>query len=223
MKDMPTLQPAGLAITAVLPREDVRDALVAPSGGTFVDLPPGSVVGTSSVRRAAQLRHRRPDLGVVEFRGSVETRLRKLAEGVAAATFLAMAGLNRLRRDDVPRVPIDPEEMLPAIAQGAIGLEQRAGDDRTAALLAPIHHAATGHRLAAERAFLAGLDGSCQTPIAGLAELDGDRLRLRGEILRPDGSERLAHEVTGSIADAVAIGVQAAAVLRGRAGRGFFD
>jgi hydroxymethylbilane synthase len=222
MKDMPTLQPDGLAITALLPREDVRDAFVAPSVGGLAELPAGSVVGTSSIRRAAQLRHRRPDLAVVEFRGSVETRLRKLAEGVASATFLAMAGLSRLRLDHIPRVPVDPDDMLPAIAQGAIGVEQRRGDERVAAILAPIHHRDTGHRLAAERAFLAGLDGSCQTPIAGLAELDGGRLRLRGEILRPDGSERLHHQVEGDIADAVAIGAEAAAVLRGRAGPGFF-
>jgi hydroxymethylbilane synthase len=199
MKDMPTLQPDGLAITALLPREDVRDAFVAPSVGGLAELPAGSVVGTSSIRRAAQLRHRRPDLAVVEFRGSVETRLRKLAEGVASATFLAMAGLSRLRLDHIPRVPVDPDDMLPAIAQGAIGVEQRRGDER-----------------------VAGLDGSCQTPIAGLAELDGGRLRLRGEILRPDGSERLHHQVEGDIADAVAIGAEAAAVLRGRAGPGFF-
>ena len=185
--------------------------------------PPGSVVGTSSLRRAAQLRHRRPDLAVVEFRGSVETRLRKLAEGVAAATFLAMAGLNRLgfghvaARADRPRRDAagDRPRARSASSSGP-------ATTRTAALLAPIHDAATGHRLAAERAFLAGLDGSCQTPIAGLAELDGDRLRLRGEILRPDGSERLAHAVEGSIADAAAIGAEAAAVLRGRAGPGFF-
>ncbi len=159
---------------------------------------------------------------MVEFRGSVETRLRKLGEGVAAATFLAMAGLKRLGLDAVPRVPIDPEEMLPAVAQGAIGIEQRSDDARVAALLAPIHDAATGVRMAAERAFLAGLDGSCQTPIAGLAELDGGRLRFRGEILLPDGSECLRHEAEGDAADAVEIGAAAAASLRGRAGPGFF-
>ena len=222
MKDMPTLQPGGLAITACLPREDVRDAFVSPVAGTLRGLAAGSVVGTSSVRRAAQLRHRRPDLAVVEFRGSVETRLRKLGEGMAAATFLAMAGLKRLGLDAVPRVPIDPEEMLPAVAQGAIGIEQRSDDARVAALLAPIHDAATGVRMAAERAFLAGLDGSCQTPIAGLAELDGGRLRFRGEILLPDGSECLRHEAEGDAADAVEIGAAAAASLRGRAGPGFF-
>jgi hydroxymethylbilane synthase len=222
MKDMPTLQPARLAITCLLPREDPRDALVAPAAPGLAALPAGAVVGTSSLRRRAQLLNRRPDLRVVEFRGSVETRLRKLAEGVAAATFLAMAGLNRLARADVPRTPLDPADMLPAVAQGAVGVEQREGDDGVAALLAAIHHGPTGHRLAAERAFLAGLDGSCQTPIAGLAELDGDRLQFRGEILRPDGSERLAHAVEGPAAHAAGLGAEAAAVLRGRAGPDFF-
>jgi hydroxymethylbilane synthase len=221
MKDMPTLQPAGLVIACLLPREDARDAFVTLGGAGLATLAPGAVVGTSSLRRRAQVRHRRPDLVVVEFRGNVETRLRKLGDGVAAATFLAMAGLNRLGVD-VPATPIDPDEMLPAVAQGAIGIERRRGDDRVAALLAPIHDTATGHRVAAERAYLAGLDGSCQTPIAGLAELSGDRLRLRGEILRPDGSERLAHAVEGAVADAAAIGSEVAAVLRARAGQGFF-
>jgi len=221
MKDMPTLQPKGLAIAAVLPRADPRDAFVTLGQATLATLPAGSVVGTSSLRRAAQLRHRRPDLAVVEFRGNVETRLRKLADGVAAATFLAMAGLDRLGLD-VPRQPVEPEDMLPAVAQGAIGVEARAGDARVAALLGPIHDPATGHRIVAERAFLAGLDGSCQTPIAGLAELDGDRLRLRGEILRPDGSESLTHVVEGAVADAATLGADCAAVLRGRAGPGFF-
>ena len=222
MKDMPTLQPAGLAITACLPRADVRDAFVAPGGAVLAALPAGSVVGTSSLRRRAQLRHQRPDLAVVEFRGSVQTRLRKLEEGAAAGTFLAMAGIGRLGLDALPCVPLEPDEMLPAVAQGAIGVEQRSGDDRIGALLEAIHHAPTGLRLAAERAFLAGLDGSCQTPIAGLAELDGEQVRFRGEILRPDGSERLAHEATGPAAEATAIGAAVAALLRTRAGPGFF-
>ncbi|HET9069728.1 MAG TPA: hydroxymethylbilane synthase [Amaricoccus sp.] len=221
MKDMPTLQPAGLAISALLPREDPRDGFVG-AAGSLAALPPGSVVGTSSLRRRAQILHRRPDLVVVEFRGSVQTRLRKLEEGVAAASFLAMAGLNRLGLAGLAR-PVAPEEMLPAVAQGAIGVEQRQGDARVAALLAPIHDAPTGLRLAAERAFLAALDGSCLTPIAGLAELDGDRLRFRGEILRPDGSEALAHELGGAASDGAAIGAEAAAVLRGRSGPGFFS
>ena len=133
-----------------------------------------------------------------------------------------MAGLERLGLAAVPRVPVDPADMLPAIAQGAIGIEQRLDDGRVAALLAPIHDAATGVRIAAERAFLAGLDGSCQTPIAGLAELDGGRLRFRAEILRPDGSESLRHAADGAAGDAEAIGAEAAASLRGRAGPGFF-
>ncbi|MFO1141211.1 MAG: hydroxymethylbilane synthase [Amaricoccus sp.] len=222
MKDMPTLQPGGLAITCALPREDPRDAFVSPAAASLAALPAGSVVGTSSLRRRAQLLHRRPDLAVVEFRGSVQTRLRKLAEGVAQATFLAMAGMHRLGLAEVARGPIDPDEMLPAVAQGTIGIEQRLDDDRVAALLAPINDTATGIRLAAERSFLAGLDGSCQTPIAGLAELDGTTLRLRGEIIRPDGSESLSDDLEGAADQAEAIGAELAATLRGRAGEGFF-
>ncbi|MBB5220541.1 hydroxymethylbilane synthase [Amaricoccus macauensis] len=222
MKDMPTLQPAGLVIGCLLPREDVRDAFVSPRFAGLAELPAGEIVGTSSLRRAAQLRNARPDLQVVEFRGNVQTRLGKLADGVAAATFLAMAGLNRLGRSDVPAVPIPVDEMLPAVGQGAIGVESRADDDMVSELLSAIHDAETGLRLAAERAFLAGLDGSCQTPIAGLAEIEGGRLRLRGEILRPDGSERLAHASEGATGDGDALGAEAAAVLRGRAGPNFF-
>jgi hydroxymethylbilane synthase len=223
MKDMPTDQPDGLAITCYLPREDVRDAFVTLGDASLASLPAGSVVGTSSLRRRAQLRHRRPDLNVVEFRGNVQTRMKKLSDGVAEATFLAMAGLRRLGMDDIAKAPIAPEDMLPAVAQGAIGIEQRLDDDRVSAMLAAIHDGPTGLRLAAERAFLKGLDGSCQTPIGGLAELDGDRLRLRGEILRPDGSECLTHALDGTAGDGPMIGAAAAAVLRGRAGPDFFD
>ncbi len=223
MKDMPVEQPAGLLLDCCLPREDVRDAFVAPGLTAIADLPQGSVVGTSSLRRKAQLLHRRPDLSVVEFRGNVQTRLRKLADGVASATFLAMAGLNRLGRTDVPRTPIAPDDMLPAVAQGAIGIERRADDSATAELLAAIHDTATGQRLTAERAFLAGLDGSCETPIAGLAELDGGRLRLRGEILRTDGSEALADDATGAVEDGAEMGRAMARKLLARAGAGFFD
>jgi hydroxymethylbilane synthase len=223
MKDMPVDQPEGLAITTLLPREDVRDAFVA-LGETRLDgLPRGAVVGTSSLRRRAQVRHRRPDLELVEFRGNVQTRLRKLTDGVAQATFLAMAGLHRLGMLELARRPIDPETMLPAIAQGAIGIEQRTGDTAAAALLAPIHDAETGQRLAAERAFLRGLDGSCETPIAGLAEVRNGTLHLRGEILRPDGSACLAGARSGPVADGPAMGADLAAELLGRAGPGFFD
>ena len=206
-----------------MPREDVRDAFISPKGGTLADLANGTRVGTSSLRRKAQLLNRRPDLEVVEFRGNVQTRLKKLADGVAACTFLAMAGLNRLGMAHVASSVIDPGDMLPAVAQGAIGIERRGDDMRAATMLEAIHDTATGQRLAAERAFLAALDGSCETPIAGLAELDGGTLRLRGEILRTDGSEALADERTGAIADGADMGRDLAAALLARAGTGFFD
>ena len=221
MKDMPTVLPDGLAIVCLLEREDVRDAFVSHRHGGISDLPDGAVVGTSSLRRRAQLLARRPDLEVVEFRGNVQTRMRKLEEGVAEATFLACAGLRRLGVS--VGTPIEPEEMLPALAQGAIGIETRADDGATRELLAPIHHAETGERLAAERAFLAGLDGSCRTPIGGLALREGDALWLRGEIVRPDGSERHATERRGPLSDAAAMGADAAEELRLRGGPGFFD
>ena len=224
MKDMPVEQPEGLLLDCYLPREDVRDAFVSPALGGIAELPEGAVVGSSSLRRRAQLKAVRPDLNVVEFRGNVQTRLKKLEDGVAQATFLAMAGLTRLGMlGQVPAVAIAPEEMLPAVAQGAIGIERRASDTRVAAMLEAIHDRATGRRLAAERAFLAALDGSCETPIAGLAELDGGMLRLRGEILRPDGSERLGDDVTGVIEDGAEMGREMAAKLLAQAGPGFFD
>lgn len=223
MKDMPTLQPDGLVIDCLLPREDVRDAFVSPQVQSIGDLPAGSVVGTSSLRRRAQLAHRRPDLQLVEFRGNVQTRLKKLDEGVAVATFLAMAGLSRLGMLHVARDPIDPAEMLPAVAQGAIGVERRAGDSLSAELLAAIHHVETGHRINAERAFLARLDGSCQTPIAGLAELREDSLLLRGEIMRPDGSAAISGHREGSVSEGPAMGADLAEELLARAGEGFFD
>ncbi len=223
MKDMPVQQPGGLTLDCYLPREDVRDAFIAPSGGTLSGLAPGTKVGTSSLRRKAQLLNRRPDLEIVEFRGNVQTRLKKLEAGVAHCTFLAMAGLNRLGMSDVPATPIATEEMLPAVAQGAIGIERRSDDGRATELLAALHHLETGQRLAAERAYLAALDGSCETPIAGLATLDGTTLTLRGEILRTDGSEALSDTRTGPIEDGAAIGKDLAESLLARAGHGFFD
>lgn len=223
MKDMPTIQPDGLVIDCLLPREDVRDAFVSPHVDSIADLPAGAVVGTSSLRRRAQLAHRRPDLRLVEFRGNVQTRLKKLDEGIATATFLAMAGLSRLDMLHVARGPIDPAEMLPAVAQGAIGVERRADDDLAAMLLAAIHHRQTGHRIAAERAFLARLDGSCQTPIAGLAEVRDNTLLLRGEILRPDGSAAISGHREGGLHDGPSMGADLAEELLDRAGAGFFD
>ena len=223
MKDMPTAQPAGLVLDCYLPREDVRDAFVSPHVAGIADLPQGAVVGSSSLRRRAQLAHRRPDLQLVEFRGNVQTRMRKLEEGVAVATFLAMAGLNRLGMDGVARGAIDPDEMLPAVAQGCIGIERRSDDTRVADLLDAIHHGPTGLRLACERAFLGALDGSCETPIAGLAELDGGTLRMRGEILRPDGSDVLAEDDSAAVEDGAALGADLARRLRARAPAGFFS
>ncbi|MEM7173527.1 MAG: hydroxymethylbilane synthase [Pseudomonadota bacterium] len=222
MKDMPVELPGGLIIDCLLPREDVRDGFLSTNANGLADLSKGAVVGTSSLRRRAQLLNRRPDLQVVEFRGNVQTRLKKLADGVAEATFLAMAGLNRLELGNDIASPISPDHMLPAIAQGAIGIERREDDAHTAAALSLIHDTDTGVRLAAERKLLAGLDGSCQTPIAGLAELDGDRITLRGEVIRPDGSEALTAELTGVISNATEIGTEMAKDLKRRMGSGFF-
>ena len=223
MKDMPVAQPEGLLLDTYLPREDVRDAFISSAATSIADLPTGTKVGTSSLRRKAQLLNRRPDLDVVEFRGNVQTRMRKLADGVAACTFLAMAGLNRLAMTDVPAMPIAPDEMLPAVAQGAIGIERRTNDVNAAGMLEAIHDRETGQRLAAERAFLAALDGSCETPIAGLATLDGDTVHLTGEILRIDGSEAISDSISGTIEDGPEIGRKLASDLLSRAGPGFFD
>lgn len=223
MKDMPTLQPEGLILDTYLPREDVRDAFISPTAGGLADLAPGTVVGTSSLRRRAQLMLKRPDLEVVEFRGNLQTRLLKLEQGVAAATFLAMAGLNRLGMDEVPKTAIETDVMLPAVAQGAIGIERRVEDSNVAEMLRAIHDTPTGQRLAAERSFLLELDGSCETPIAGLAELDGGTLHLRGEVLRPDGSEALSDAMSCPIEDGVQAGKEMAQKLLSQAGPDFFD
>ena len=189
MKDMPTAQPEGLVLDTFLPREDMRDAFVSQSANSISSLTEGARVGTSSLRRRAQLMHVRPDLDVVEFRGNVQTRLKKLTDGLASATFLAMAGLNRLNMGHIATVAIEPEHMLPAVAQGVIGIERRSNDTKIATLLEPLHDFSTGLQLSCERAFLAALDGSCETPIAGLAVIEGSNLFLHGEVLRPDGSE----------------------------------
>ena len=224
MKDMPTLQPKGLLLETYLPREDVRDAFVCLKYKSLADVPEGAVMGSSSLRRRAQLAVKRPDLMLAEFRGNVQTRLKKLEEGVADATFLAMAGLTRLGMiGQVPATPVEVTDMLPAVAQGAIGIERRGDDSRVADMLAAIHHEETGQRLAAERAFLAALDGSCETPLAGLAELDGNTLRLRGEVLRPDGSEAINDDQSAPLEDGPELGREMAAKLLEQAGKGFFD
>jgi len=221
MKDVPTWLPDGLTLAALLPREDVRDVLISSKGRSLAELPEGAVVGSASLRRAAQILRRRPDLSVIPFRGNVQTRLRKLAEGQVDATLLAMAGLNRLKVMPPEAVPLSIAEMLPAVAQGAIGITCRADDARALAYLAALDDSPTRNRVTAERAFLAVLDGSCRTPIAGLAEIDGDRLTLTGMILRPDGKE--AHDVvsSGHVEAAQSIGRQAGQSLLDLAGPGF--
>ncbi|MGF1503361.1 MAG: hydroxymethylbilane synthase [Paracoccaceae bacterium] len=220
MKDVATVLPDGLAIACLLPREDVRDAFVSHRFAGISELPKGATVGTSSLRRRAQLLNRRADLQVVEFRGNVQTRMKKLADGVAEATFLACAGLRRLGQEI--GTPIAVEDMLPAVAQGAIGIEIRAADDSLRALLAPLNDAETAVRLTAERRLLAGLDGSCRTPIGGLAELADGTLTLRAEIIRPDGSVRHRVDRHGAPSAAEAMGADAAAELRALGGPDFF-
>ena len=223
MKDMPVEQPDGLMLGCYLPREDVRDAFVSSHFNNVGDLPSGSKVGTSSLRRKAQLKFFRPDLEVVEFRGNVQTRLKKLSDGVASCTFLAMAGLNRLGLADVAQSAINPSEMLPAIAQGAIGIEWREADKKIADILKKIHHEETAQQINAERAFLAELDGSCQTPIAGLATIEGSSLKLTGQVLRTDGSDSISETASSNIEDGPELGRELAQKILAQAGPNFFD
>ena len=222
-KDMPTRLPDGLEISCYLEREDVRDAFIGRQGGGLDDLAAGALVGTASLRRQALVRRLRPDLRVESYRGNVQTRLRKLGEGVVDATLLAYAGLRRLDMAEVVTELLPLDRFPPAPGQGAICVETRIDDDRTKKLLAAISHDQTVVALACERAFLAKLDGSCRTPIAGYARLDGERLNFHGMILTPDGEE--AHEVSGegSVGEAAGIGERAAAEVRDRAGTRFFD
>jgi len=221
MKDMQTVLPAGLILAATLPREDVRDAFISLRYPSLEEMPTGAVVGTSSLRRQAQVKSLRPDLEVVQFRGNVETRLKKLEQGVADATFLAVAGLNRLGLADRITARVETGRMLPAVAQGAIGIEIRAGDEATADRIAPLNDQAAAVCVAAERAFLARLEGSCRTPIAGLARLEAGALVLEGQILSPDGSKAFATSRRGPPQRAMQLGEDAASELLERAGPGF--
>lgn len=223
MKDMPVQQPDGLILDTFLPREDVRDAFVSRVHKSLADIPQGATVGTSSLRRKAQLMSKRPDLKIVEFRGNVQTRLKKLDDGVAECTFLAVAGLNRLKMEDIITAPIPTDEMLPAVAQGAIGIERRQKDIKVATMLEAIHNSTTGLLLSAERAFLEALDGSCETPIAGLAEFKNENLRFRGEILKTDGSAVYSDEQVVSKEDATLVGIEMAHKLLSQAGNDFFS
>ncbi len=214
MKDMPTMLPKGLVISTMLAREDVRDAFISNKADDFTALPAGAVVGTASLRRQAQILNRWPHLSVVTFRGNVQTRLSKLDEGVVDATLLANAGLRRLGATARITRLIGTDEMLPAVAQGAIGIEQRENDERISALLAPLNDEPTFTAVTAERALLAALDGSCRTPIAALAVIRGGRLHLKGEILMPDGSRRITVSASGDVVDAQKIGADAGLQLR---------
>ena len=222
MKDVPSFLPDGLEIGCILPREDPRDAFLSVTAPSLAELPRGAVVGTASLRRKAILLNRRPDLRVAPLRGNVQTRMRKLADGEVDATLLAMAGLNRLAMAHEATEVLSTDDMLPAACQGAIGIECRLADDDAISLLAPIHDADSGRRVAAERALLAGLDGSCRTPIAALAEIVDGGIRFRALIARTDGSGMVETERFGSEADAEAMARDAADELRRRAGPDYF-
>ena len=209
-KDLPTLMPDGISVPGYLPREDVRDAFICAIATSLKDLPHGAVLGTASLRRQAQALRLRPDLKIVLLRGNVETRLRKAESGEIHATLLAYAGLKRLGLHNRATSLLNTNDFLPAIGQGAIGLTLRSEDRASQARVAPILDAATGYALAAERAFLNILDGSCKTPIAGLAELVGDRLTFRGMVLRTDGSATYQITREGAKTDGAMIGTQAA-------------
>ncbi|MCB5174551.1 hydroxymethylbilane synthase [Microvirga lenta] len=222
-KDLPTALPEGIVIAGYLPREDVRDAFISRRYGSLRDLPQGAVVGSASLRRQAEIRRLRPDLQVTLLRGNVQTRLAKLDRGEVDATLLAMAGLRRLGLTDHVTAVLDVDDFLPAVGQGAIAIATRADDERVRQAVETILDAPTGHALAAERAFLTVLDGSCRTPIAGHARLDGGALEFRGLVLRPDGSETLEAVRRGDASDAAALGREAGLELRSRMPAGFLN
>lgn len=224
LKDMPTVLPAGLTLACWLARADVRDAFIGRAAPTLSALPPGAVVASSSLRRCAQVLRLRPDVRVRAIRGNVETRLKRLEEGGADATILALAGLQRLGLEARVTAAMPVEDMLPAVAQGAIAVEIRAGDAEAAGLLAPLNHPPTAIATTAERAFLARLDGSCRTPIAGLAEPQPDGgVVFRGMLLTPDGTKVVAVRRSGPLADAVRLAEDAGEELLARAGPDFLS
>ena len=222
-KDMPTALPDGLELSCFLEREDVRDAFIGRAAAKLEELPDGAVVGSSSLRRQALIRRLRPDVEVVMFRGNVQTRLRKLNEGQVGATLLANAGLRRLGLHDVITELLPADRFPPAPGQGAICIESRIGDTRTRDMLAPIGHQETEMALTCERAFLAALDGSCRTPIAGFARVEAERIVFRGMILTPDGVDAHEVEAEGTAADCADIGARAGDKVRAAAGTTFFD
>jgi hydroxymethylbilane synthase len=221
-KDLPTILPPGLVLAGFPAREDVRDAFISRKAKTLHDLAPGAVVGTASPRRQALVKRLRPDLGVVMLRGNVETRLRKLDAGEVDATLLAVAGLKRLKLLSAATAILDPDEFVPAVGQGAIGIETRVDDAGTRALVEAIDDPDTRAALAAERAFLAVLDGSCRTPIGGHAKLEQGALRFRGIIIKPDGSEAFEALRQGPRDAAAELGADAGRELRALASADFF-
>jgi hydroxymethylbilane synthase len=220
-KDMLTEFPAGLVLGPILTREDSRDALISRDGQDLDNLPSGSVIGTASLRRQAQILARRPDLTVIPFRGNVQTRLRKLKDGEADATILAMAGLNRLENTGVVSELLDTDKLLPAVGQGAIALEIREADVDTFDLSRVLNDEVTAAEVTAERAVLAELDGSCRTPIAGFAEENAGIIHLRALVAKPDGSVVHATERRGQISDALEMGIDAGQELKSTAGPDF--
>jgi hydroxymethylbilane synthase len=222
-KDMPTLLPEGLILAACLEREDPRDVFISRKARTLAELPRSASLGTTSPRRQAIAKRMRPDLTIVPLRGNVETRLRKLDNDDVDATLLALAGLKRLGLAEHATNIMSAEEFLPAVGQGAIGIEVRADNSRLRDILAHIDHADTSTAVACERAYLAALDGSCKTPIAGHATISGNAVQFRGLIARPDGTA--AHDIsgTGNRKDAATMGADAGREIKHRAGPGFFD
>jgi hydroxymethylbilane synthase len=214
--------PPGLIIAAVLPREDARDVFISRKATSLRALPAGATVGTASLRRQALVKRLRPDLNVTSFRGNVETRLRKLDDGVVDATLLALAGLKRLALADAATEILPVDDFIPAVGQGVIAIEARADDEATRAILDTFGHADSMTALTAERAFLSVLDGSCRTPIAGHATVAGGRIRFRGLIAKPDGSEIFETTREGACADAARLGADAGDELKRRAGANFF-
>jgi hydroxymethylbilane synthase len=221
-KDVPTFLPDAAWLAAFLPREDARDVFISAKAKSLLDLPSGAIVGTASLRRQAMVLRLRPDLKVNVIRGNVQTRLRKLADGEADATLLALAGLKRLGMEDKATQILEIDDFLPAVGQGAIAIESRRDDDRINAFVKRITDADTEIALSTERSFLALLDGSCRTPIGGHCRVDGDRIHFRGLIISPDGKSSYETTREGARSDAVALGTDAARELRERAGETFF-
>jgi hydroxymethylbilane synthase len=225
MKDVPTWLPDGTILPCNLPREDTNDAFISKDGviKSIAELPDGSVIGTASLRRQAQIMAQNPTLKCVNFRGNVQTRLRKLDDGVVDATLLAIAGLKRMSMDDCATSVLDWDEMLPAVAQGAIGIQCRSDDERSLKYIQALNHPDTKACVDCERAFLEALDGNCKTPIAGQARIIDGKIVFRGLIAMPDGSLKYETESEGSIEDAAKIGREAGEKLKAEAGEKFFE